>query len=441
MLAFLRSLDGLLQLIDKLLIECCACLGRLVYDNRHVIKRDGGSRSTGSDLPTGVYILRHTFCSHLVMRGGEHDQQNVLRFGRGGGILPQPATIMPSIFVCYRREDAAPYAGRLYDRLVRQFGPAEVGMDIDALQPGESFETQVRSAIANLDVMLVVIGLKWRDARGRSGNSRLNDPGDFVRMEIATALESGVPTIPILVGGADYDLIHGLPEDIQRLAHYQAAILRDENWEHDIQQLIATLQHFGAKGSTKSRDSGGTRQAVPAPSRTKSKPSAARRPPQEAQTSQDGPESSRASADIVEGARDIFISYVEEDGATALALAVELRKQQLSTWMYEEDGVPGISHLTQVFEAIESCRALVLIASTTSVKAKNVIREVEAAHDRDKMIIPVRLGLTHDQFTASSTILRMATGTAVSSSLDGRAPADIAKRIATAIRVARKGQG
>jgi len=143
----------------------------------------------------------------------------------------------------------------------------------------------------------------------------------------------------------------------------------------------------------------------------------------------------------VEGARDIFISYVEEDSATASGLADELRKQHLSTWMYEEDGVPGISHLTQVFEAIESCRALVLIASTTSVKAKNVIREVEAAHDRDKMIIPVRLGLTHDQFTASSTILRMATGTAVSSSLDGRAPADIAKRIATAIRVARKGQG
>src|SRR5688500_12908236 len=119
---------------------------------------------------------------------------------------------MPSIFICYRREDADSYAGRLHDRLVREFGPEEVSMDLDTLQPGATFETAIRSAIAHLDVMLVVIGPKWREARGRSGNPRLNDPGDFVRLEIATALQSGVPTIPILVGGAGFDWIHELPE-------------------------------------------------------------------------------------------------------------------------------------------------------------------------------------------------------------------------------------
>jgi hypothetical protein len=136
--------------------------------------------------------------------------------------------------------------------------------------------------------------------------------------------------------------------------------------------------------------------------------------------------------------RDIFISYVEEDSTTASNLAKELRAQRLSTWTYEEDGVPGISHLTQVFDAIETCQALVLIASPKSVKAKNVIREVEAAHERDKMIIVIRSGLTHEQFTASNTILRMATGTAVSSSLDGRGPKDVARRIANALRHARQ---
>ena len=83
--------------------------------------------------------------------------------------------------------------------------------------------------------------------------------------------------------------------------------------------------------------------------------------------------------------RDVFISYTEQDGLTARALAAELRALRLTTWTYEEDGVVGaFSYLTQINAALESCRAFVLLASPNSVNAHQVIREVEQAHEPKK---------------------------------------------------------
>lgn len=98
-------------------------------------------------------------------------------------------------------------------------------------------------------------------------------------------------------------------------------------------------------------------------------------------------------------------------------------------------GVPGISYLTQVFQAIDSCRAVVLIASATSVRAQ-VIKEVEAAHERDKMLIAVRIGMSHQELTAANPILRMAIGTSVTLPLDQKNVAGTAQRIASASRLA-----
>ena len=133
--------------------------------------------------------------------------------------------------------------------------------------------------------------------------------------------------------------------------------------------------------------------------------------------------------------RDIFISYIEEDGAVARALASELRVSGHTTWTYEEDGVAGISYLTQVHRAIEGCRAFVLLASHKSVKATQVIREVEQAHEREKIIVAVRLALTHQQFVASNPILRMATGTAVTLAAEAGHLTEVAQRISSTLRI------
>jgi hypothetical protein len=52
-------------------------------------------------------------------------------------------------------------------------------------------------------VLLALIGLKWLDARDENGtHRRLDDPDDFVRIEIVTALQRNIPVIPILLDGA-----------------------------------------------------------------------------------------------------------------------------------------------------------------------------------------------------------------------------------------------
>jgi len=127
--------------------------------------------------------------------------------------------------------------------------------------------------------------------------------------------------------------------------------------------------------------------------------------------------------------RDIFISYAEEDGPVAAGIALALRELGFSTWTFEEDGIGGVSYLLQVNQAIEGCKTFVLLGSHTSTRSHQVIREVEQAHERQKLIIPVRLGITHQQFVGVSPILRMAIGTSVSIFTDGTDLTKIAARI------------
>lgn len=89
--------------------------------------------------------------------------------------------------------------------------------------------------------------------------------------------------------------------------------------------------------------------------------------------------------------RQVFISYVEEDGELARALARELRTLGHSSWTYEEDGIGGVSYLVQVHDAIDACETFVLLASLTSVRSHQLIREVEHAHESQKVIVPVRV--------------------------------------------------
>jgi hypothetical protein len=135
---------------------------------------------------------------------------------------------------------------------------------------------------------------------------------------------------------------------------------------------------------------------------------------------------------------DIFVSHIEEDAPTALALARELRSLGETTWTYEEDGVAGISYLSQIYAAIENCRAFVLLASQQSVKAHQVVKEVEQAHEREKIIIAVRLGLTHQEFISANPILRMASGTAVTLAVEDGNLSAIARRIAATLTFAKQ---
>jgi hypothetical protein len=118
---------------------------------------------------------------------------------------------MSGIFISYRREDSAPYAGRIYDRLCARFGAEHVFMDVDDILPGADFAEQIRAKISSSDAVVAVIGTNWPSARDEKGAPRLAEPNDFVRLELASALQLGRLIIPVLVDGAAMPQAQELP--------------------------------------------------------------------------------------------------------------------------------------------------------------------------------------------------------------------------------------
>ncbi len=132
------------------------------------------------------------------------------------------------IFISYRRDDSAGYAGRLFDFLAARFGSENVFMDIDTIEPGDDFRKVIANAVQTCDVVLVMIGRQWLTIPGPDGQRRLDDPGDWVRVEVATALANpNVRVIPVLVRGASMPGEHELPGELRELAWRNALELSD----------------------------------------------------------------------------------------------------------------------------------------------------------------------------------------------------------------------
>ncbi len=148
---------------------------------------------------------------------------------------------MAKIFVSYRRDDASSEAGRITDWLDRHFGQDEVFMDINALEPGVDFVHSIEEAVETIDALIAVIGPRWVDAADEHGNRRLDDPADWVRLEIANALVRGIRVIPVLVKGAAMPPAAKLPEDLQALRRRNALPITERQWRSGIEELIEAL--------------------------------------------------------------------------------------------------------------------------------------------------------------------------------------------------------
>ena len=121
------------------------------------------------------------------------------------------------MFVCYRREDSAGHAERLFDRLSAHFGADRVFMDVSTIEPGEDFVDAIQRTVAACDVQVVLIGRRWLTVTDMNGWPRLENSEDFVRLEISAALERQIRVIPVLVGGAALAVIEP-PTPIARAA-------------------------------------------------------------------------------------------------------------------------------------------------------------------------------------------------------------------------------
>jgi hypothetical protein len=148
----------------------------------------------------------------------------------------------PRIFLSYRREDTSGHAGRLYDALAERFGDENVFMDVDTIEVGADFAEAITRAVASCDAAIALIGRNWLAAADAQGRRRLDDPNDFVRLELVAALERDVPVVPALVQGAGHPGADELPTPIAPLARRQGVELDDEGWHDDVERLIERLE-------------------------------------------------------------------------------------------------------------------------------------------------------------------------------------------------------
>jgi hypothetical protein len=146
------------------------------------------------------------------------------------------------IFINYRRGDDPGHTGRLFDRLQDVFDPGQLFMDVDNIAPGLDFVRVLNERVAECDIVLAIIGKGWVDARDDNGNRRLDDPDDFVCIEITSALNQGKRVIPVLVGEAQMPRPEDLPEALQVLARRNAVRLTHERFRADTQGLIKAIQ-------------------------------------------------------------------------------------------------------------------------------------------------------------------------------------------------------
>jgi hypothetical protein len=158
------------------------------------------------------------------------------------------------IFMSYRRDETAYPAGWLYDRLADHFGGGQVFKDIDSIELGDDFVEVITSAVGSCDVLLALIGDQWLTITDAHGQRRLDDPDDFVRLEIEAALTRNVRVIPILVDGARMPRAAELPASLARLVRRQALELSPARFDFDTGRLLKVLDRTLAEVRTEQDD-------------------------------------------------------------------------------------------------------------------------------------------------------------------------------------------
>jgi hypothetical protein len=157
------------------------------------------------------------------------------------------------IFISYRHQETAYAASWLYDRLSAEFGGAQVFKDVDNLRPGDDFFESIASAVVSCDVLLALIGANWAEATDGLGRRRIDDPADFVRLEVETALARDVRVIPLLIGDAQMPSREELPPSLAPLVRKHALELSPSHFNRDAEALVAALKEVLAEERSKSQ--------------------------------------------------------------------------------------------------------------------------------------------------------------------------------------------
>jgi tetratricopeptide (TPR) repeat protein len=151
------------------------------------------------------------------------------------------AKMSGQIFISYRRDDSSAWAGRLSDNLSKHFASKQIFIDVD-LEPGIDFVEAIVTSVGACDVLIAVIGKHWLLSADQEGKRRLENPEDFVRLEIATALKRNIRVIPVLVDGALMPRSSDLPDDLKLLVRRNALEISHNRFNADLRRLVAAIE-------------------------------------------------------------------------------------------------------------------------------------------------------------------------------------------------------
>ena len=149
---------------------------------------------------------------------------------------------MAEIFICYRRDDAPGYVRALMTEMKHAVGSQQVFLDMEDIEAGSNFVSIIEDALSHCEVLLVILGPQWLTSTNHLGQRRLDDPNDFVRLEIVTALRRNIPTIPLLVENAKMPSEDDLPPELKPLARLQGLPLSHLHWDDDISRLFRAIE-------------------------------------------------------------------------------------------------------------------------------------------------------------------------------------------------------
>ena len=166
------------------------------------------------------------------------------------------------IFISYRREDTAFAAGRLSDRVVDRFPSASVFMDVETIEPGADFSASIEHAVSSCNVLIAMIGKKWLEIEDGYGGRRIDNPHDFVALEIIVALQRNIPVIPVLVDNMAMPSVGDLPQKLAGLARRNAVRLGHETFRSDIERILPAIDR-AIQGSPRVRSEGADSPSSP----------------------------------------------------------------------------------------------------------------------------------------------------------------------------------
>ena len=145
------------------------------------------------------------------------------------------------IFISYRHNEDGMAAGWLVERLAGHFGKDQIFKDVDSIEPGDDFVKVIADAVGRCDVLLALIGREWLTITGDDGRRRLDNPQDFVRLEIEAGLKRDIRLIPVLIEGTPMPPVDQVPPSLAALVNRQALHFSAAHAEPEFDRLIKAL--------------------------------------------------------------------------------------------------------------------------------------------------------------------------------------------------------